>query len=298
MRSIVGLRAKKILAKPAALVVVVVVILFSVVKWYSGDRPYLQLWPERTPVSGVVWQPDSDTTKLDGNWEELGVDTLLVQWLEVDGIGFAPGVGVPPPHLPNWNSISTQPWAKKVILGLAGSFSEQKSRDQTVELAERSSAIAHTQLPLNIAGYYFPVEVDPTWDEAPEVMKRALKLLPRPIWISVYDGENIGGEALATWLAGWLPDDVGILFQDGVGVETRSPPVARQYADALAKQFGKERVRVIVEAFRPGLDTLFRPASADELTPQIQAMRGFEIYLFDGPHYLNDRAVLSVKEKL
>lgn len=44
--------------------------------------------------------------------------------------------------------------------------------------------------------------------------------------------------------------------------------------------------------------TLFRPVSADELAPQIQAMRGFEIYLFDGPHYLNDRAVLSVKEKL
>ncbi|EPN68434.1 hypothetical protein A245_03653, partial [Pseudomonas syringae pv. actinidiae ICMP 19096] len=75
--------------------------------------------------------------------------------------------------------------------------------------------------------------------------------LPRPLWISVYDGANIGPAATADWLKTWLPDDIGVFFQDGVGVYARTAPVARTYADALRKRLGKDRVRIIVEAFRP-----------------------------------------------
>jgi hypothetical protein len=87
-------------------------------------------------------------------------------------------------------------------------------------------------------------------------------------------------------VAGWLPPDVGVFFQDGVGVYARTPKVALEYLDALRKRLGPERVRVIVEAFRPKLGGGFRPATADELRPQLAAYRGYRTYLFDGPHYV------------
>ena len=48
----------------------------------------------------------------------------------------------------------------------------------------------------------------------------------------------------------WLPPDVGVFFQDGVGVHARDARTARRYADTLASRLGKARVRIIAEAFR------------------------------------------------
>ncbi len=69
--------------------------------------------------------------------------------------------------------------------------------------------------------------------EAPK-LAALLAPLPRPLWISVYDGRNIGPEALADWLESWLPKDIGVFFQDGVGVYARTPQVAAHYADVLS----------------------------------------------------------------
>nr|WP_272213315.1 hypothetical protein [Marinicella sp. W31]MDC2879262.1 hypothetical protein [Marinicella sp. W31] len=267
--------------------------------WLARQRFILPARLARYPVTGIVWQLDTLTARPEGEWQRLGANHLLVQWSLIDGIGFVPGLG----HrsaapMPDWQRIGAEPWAQHVILGLAGNFSEKKSRANVMQLAKASAEVAAASLPLNIEGYYFPVEVDPTWQEAPEVMPEALALLPRPLWISVYDNTNIGGDVLADWLAGWLPDDIGIFFQDGVGVEARSPEVARQYADALSARLGRARVRIITEAFRPLAQARFRPATADELEPQIRAMHGYEVYLFEGPHYLNDELVEKLKERL
>jgi len=155
-------------------------------------------------------------------------------------------------------------------------------------------------------------------------LREALATLPRPLWISVYDQSNIGGAALARWLASWLPDDIGVLFQDGVGVYARTAPVARSYVDALVGRFGAQRVRIIAEAFRPlpqaraiapangaasatppaaasasASDSpprpapapVFRAATAEELRPQLLAYQGYRVYLFDGPHYVSNQLV-------
>lgn len=247
------------------------------------------------PVTGIVWQVDAATARPRGNWQRLGADHLLIQWIVVDGIGFAPGLGTKkPPRLPDWHRIGAEPWADHVILGLEGDFSENNARANVLRLAEGSAAAARERLPLNIEGYYFPVEVDPTWRQAPDVMPEALAMLPRPLWISVYDSANIGGGPLADWLATWLPDDVGVFFQDGVGVEARSPETARAYADALAARLGKARLRIITEAFRPREGGGFRAATAEELASQINAMRGYDLYLFDGPHYIDDALIERV----
>ncbi|MDH0745558.1 hypothetical protein N5D61_04245 [Pseudomonas sp. GD03842] len=240
----------------------------------------------RPEIVGVVWQPDNATVDIQGNWQQLGVRELLVQWTAVDGQAFVPGAGLPEvPRLPDWARIAKAPWAQNVILGLAGSFSENRSRDDIDALAALSERMAKLKTPLNVTGWYFPAEVDPSWARASE-LPALLARLPRPLWISVYDGGNIGPEATANWLKSWLPDDIGVFFQDGVGVYARTAPVARTYADALRKALGTQRVKIIVEAFRPQIGGGFRSATVEELRPQIAAYRGYPLYLFDGPHYV------------
>ncbi|HCS44892.1 MAG TPA: hypothetical protein DIW52_19050, partial [Pseudomonas sp.] len=199
-------------------------------------------------IVGIVWQPDNKTVGISGNWERLGARELLVQWTVVDDQAFVPGSDLPSvPVLPDWARIAKAPWAQDVILGLAGYFSENRSRDNIEQLAVVSERIARLPTPLHVTGWYFPAEVDPSWTRAKE-LPALLARLPRPLWISVYDGANIGPAATADWLKQWLPDDIGVFFQDGVGVYARTAPVARTYADALGERLGKERVRIIVEA--------------------------------------------------
>lgn len=246
-------------------------------------------------AQGVVWQPDSDHLDPRGDWQRLGVSELLVQWTAVDGTAYLSGVDASDGlkaarRLPDWTRIADEPWARNVIVGLAGRFDETSARAQAAQLIEQSRRLLAARPPVRVAGYYFPVEVDPTWEGA-RALGPLLDRLPRPLWISVYDNSNRGGEALAAWLDGWLPHDVGVFFQDGCGVYTRGPAAARAYADALAARLGERRVRIIAEAFRPGTGGEFRPASAAELAPQLFAYRGHRVYLFDGPHYVSAQLV-------
>ncbi|MBC3365488.1 hypothetical protein [Pseudomonas sp. SWRI154] len=249
-------------------------------------------------IVGIVWQPDNQTVGINGNWEQLGVRELLVQWTVVDDQAFVPGTGLPNvPVLPDWARIAKAPWAQDVILGLAGHFSENRSRDNIEQLAAVSERIARLPTPLHVTGWYFPAEVDPSWTRAKE-LPALLANLPRPLWISVYDGANIGPAATADWLKQWLPDDIGVFFQDGVGVYARTAPVARTYADTLRDRLGKDRVRIIVEAFRPQQGGGFRSATAAELLPQLTAYDGYPLYLFDGPHYVTPELVDELKRSL
>ena len=242
-------------------------------------------------IVGIVWQPDNKTVGIKGDWQKLGARELLVQWTVVDDQAFVPGTGLPSvPVLPDWARIAKEPWAQDVIVGLAGYFSENRSRDNIEQLAAMSERIAKLPIPLHVTGWYFPAEVDPSWTRAKE-LPALLAKLPRPLWISVYDGANIGPAATADWLKQWLPDDIGVFFQDGVGVYARTAPVARTYADALRKRLGKNRVRIIAEAFRPNYGGGFRSATAAELKPQLAAYDGYPLYLFDGPHYVTPELV-------
>jgi hypothetical protein len=238
------------------------------------------------PVAGTVWQIDSRTLDPRGNWQDIGARTLLVQWIAVDETAFVQTTAMPmAPSLPPWKRIATEPWARDVILGLAGRSNENAARAGVAHLAETSIALAKLATPLHVVGWYFPVEIDPTWTEAP-ALAPLLATLPRPLWISVYDSANVGPEVLVRGLMNWLPADVGVFFQDGVGVHAREAHVARLYADVLSRHLGKTRVRVIAEAFRPQVGGGFRSATIEELRPQLAGYAGYDVYLFDGPHYL------------
>ncbi|MCJ2372735.1 hypothetical protein [Pseudomonas sp. RGM 3321] len=262
----------------------------------ASSELYQLIQPSGPGIVGIVWQPDNATVGISGNWDKLGARQLLVQWTAVDEQSFIPGTQMTNvPVLPDWARIGKEPWAQEVILGLAGYFSENRSRDNIEQLAVLSAQLAKVKTPLNVTGWYFPAEVDPSWSRAKE-LPALLAKLPRPLWISVYDGANIGPAATADWLKTWLPDDIGVFFQDGVGVYARTAPVARTYADALSKRLGKNRVRIIVEAFRPQVGGGFRPATAAELKPQIAAFDGYPLYLFDGPHYVTPDLIKALNK--
>lgn len=236
-------------------------------------------------IEGTVWQVYNENSAPKGDWQRLGASRLLVQWTAVDGIAFREGTTLPSGTIPDWKRIAGEPWAREVILGLAGRFDEKSARADIAQLADTSAMLAKLPTPLNVVGYYFPVEIDPTWSEAPQ-LTALLNKLPRPLWISVYDSANVGPQELADGLLKWLPPDVGVFFQDGVGVYARDAWVARHYVNVLERSLGKGRVRVIAEAFRPKQGGGFRPATIDELRPQLATYAGLPIYLFEGPLYV------------
>lgn len=281
----------KILGKTLSRATVVALLLAATVVSGTTMLYVTRLKPLDPGIVGMVWQPDNKTVGIKGDWHKLGARELLVQWTVVDDQAFVPGTGLPSvPVLPDWARIAKEPWAQDVIVGLAGYFSENRSRDNIEQLAAVSERIAKLPIPVHVTGWYFPAEVDPSWTRAKE-LPALLAKLPRPLWISVYDGANIGPAATADWLKQWLPDDIGVFFQDGVGVYARTAPVARTYADALRDRLGKDRVRIIVEAFRPNFGGGFRSATAAELKPQLSAYDGYPLYLFDGPHYVTPELV-------
>ncbi|HEY5899287.1 MAG TPA: hypothetical protein VIV54_17090 [Burkholderiales bacterium] len=242
----------------------------------------------------MVWQLHEGAPDATGTWQRLGARELLIQWTVVNGVAYVPGSGMrEAQRMPDWTRIAREPWAERAIVGLAGRSDENAARGSVERLTEESLRISRLRLPLRVSGWYFPVEVDPTWKEAPKILPAALGRLPRPLWISVYDSANIGPGNFADWLASWMPRDVGILLQDGVGIHVRSAPVAREYADALSARLGKGRVRIIAEAFRLQGHN-FRSATAAELKEQLAAYKGFSVYLFDGPHYVPDQLVDDV----
>jgi hypothetical protein len=243
------------------------------------------------PIEGVVWQIDNEHTEPRGDWDKLGVRSLLVQWTVVDNLAFVGGTDLPAgAKMPDWQAIARQTWATEVIVGLAGRFDERGARGDLEGLVQLSAKVARTPPPVNVAGYYFPIEIDPTWMEAYR-LRTLLAQLPRPLWISVYDSANVGPEELAQSLTEWLPPDVGVFFQDGVGVHARTAFVARHYTNVLVRRLGRDRVRVIAEAFRPQVGGGFRPATLEELRPQLAAYDGIPIYLFEGPRYVPPETV-------
>lgn len=242
-------------------------------------------------VDGIVWQLHGGSLDPYGEWDRLGARALLLQWIVLNGTAFVPDLGIQtiadPPH---WARIAKEPWAHSIIVGLASLSNEPEARRNVAALVDLSARIAERPLPFRAAGYYFPVEADPTWADAPK-MGALLSALPRPLWVSAYDNSNIGAAPFADWIDSWLPKDVGLFFQDGVGLHMRTPQSARIYGEALIAKLGAGRFRMILEAFRPAGGDKMRAVTAAEIRPQIEAYRGFDTYVFEAPTYLDRKLI-------
>ncbi|MFG1478301.1 hypothetical protein V5F53_06490 [Xanthobacter sp. V4C-4] len=243
-------------------------------------------------VDGIVWQVHAGSLDPHGEWDRLGAQSLLLQWIVLNGVAFVPDLGIQTiADPPNWARIAAEPWARSIIVGLASLGNEPEARRNVAALIDLSARIAEKPLPFAAAGYYFPVEADPTWMDAPK-MGPLLSALPRPLWVSAYDNTNIGAGPFADWIDSWLPKDVGLFFQDGVGLHMRTAQSARLYADALVAKLGPARFRMILEAFRPAGGDKLRPATLAEIRPQIDAYRGLVTFVFEAPHYV-DRTLVN-----
>lgn len=245
-------------------------------------------------IEGVFWQPDRATHQPAGNWEKLGADTFVVQWLVTDHKAWYPSHRFAPwDTQPDWGRIRDEPWARHIIAGLSGHYAEQAARDNLAQVTTESQQVSREPLPFKPSGYYFSVEADPSWINVCR-MREALANLPRPLWISIYSHER-QPKRLDLWLKSWLPADVNVFFQDGVGIGTRTPAEARQIADQLVQQFGRKRVVMVMETFRKSaIGDGFRSGYPWEIIGQLKAYRGQRIYAFDGPHYLGNWTVKAL----
>ncbi|HDR9356563.1 TPA: hypothetical protein QDB44_002426, partial [Burkholderia vietnamiensis] len=62
-------------------------------------------------ADGIVWQLDNATINPAGNWQQLGVHELLIQWSAVDDTAYLAGTGMrTAARLPDWQRIGREPW--------------------------------------------------------------------------------------------------------------------------------------------------------------------------------------------
>ncbi|MFW2058002.1 hypothetical protein [Acinetobacter haemolyticus] len=265
----------------------IIIFFFSTIFFLGGCIHFSQSEMQPAHIEGIFWQPDLATTPPKGNWNLLGVSTFVPQWSIVQSKSwFDHDTGfVKWDKNINLQQLNQNAWASEIILGLAGEYDEKLARSQVMLLAQNSKQlIAHTQsIPLK--GYYFPVEADPTWLGV-GILGQALTQLPKPLWVSIYSADEMPIH-YDVWLKSWLPEQTNVFFQDGVGVGTRSPEQARIILDELQHEFGKDKITIVLEAFRATKNGHFRAAYPWEIIEQLKAYEGQKVYIFDGPHYMS-----------
>lgn len=241
-------------------------------------------------AASMFWQTWTSNVDVRRQWDRLGVGTTIFQWVAVNGSSF-----IPNPWLPLHGSqldladIATRPWARRMIIGTPGLSDETQARARIHELADLAQKFGTLSYPSNAAGFYFPVEIDPTYTAAPADFGAIWSKLPRPLYVSVYYGAGVDDAAAAQWLDSFIPQDVTILFQDGVGAHGATPQQALARFDLIRARHPK--TEMIAEAFRPNPTpggAYFIPATAAEYQAQLQAYAHLDpVHVFDGPNYLD-----------
>jgi len=209
--------------------------------------------PDNRLIKGVIWQPTLNYNTPQGSWDEIGADTILVQWtlLEKKAWVNATNYQVWKPS-PNWPEIAAQPWAKNIIFGLSGDFDMLKARKEWsyhMSASRRlSNSIKKLKISNNIKGWYAPIEIDLSWSNIDEIVEY-LRGMPRPLYVSSFVGKFEDPIKYAKWVSKWLPKDGTLLFQDSIGTRALTHKESQQYINALVSELGRDRVEVILEAF-------------------------------------------------
>ena len=135
----------------------------------------------RARAASMFWQTWTSNVDVRRQWDRLGVGTTIFQWVAVNGSSF-----ILNPWLPLHGSqldladIATRPWARRMIIGTPGLSDETQARARIHELADLAQKFGTLSYPSNAAGFYFPVEIDPTYTAAPADFGAIWSKLPRP----------------------------------------------------------------------------------------------------------------------
>jgi hypothetical protein len=265
------------------------------------------------PAKGILWQTLANNIGTRRAWQKLGVSKVCFQWLAVDGYSF-----IDNPWLPTYSKkidmadVTKQPWASELIVGLPGYFNEATARSSLDSLTDLGQKFGTLGWSGNIGGFYFPVEIDPTWSAGPAGMAPYWSRLPRPLYVSAYYGygvqpltpNGITAKAAALWLYDFLPKDVNLMFQDGIGAFGYNFATVTERLDALYDLF-QDRLHVICEANTynedyVGVDgTYFRPLTANEYRERLAFHSKWEqrnkLWLFDAPSYLTSNLIQKLQ---
>ena len=184
--------------------------------------------------------------------------------------------------------IATRPWARRMIIGTPGLSDETQARARIHELADLAQKFGTLSYPSNAAGFYFPVEIDPTYTAAPADFGAIWSKLPRPCTCR---STTAPASTTRPPRNGWTHSSPG-----------RDHPVpgrrGRTRRDAAA---GAGPLRPDPRATpedrddRRGLPSesharrrLLHSATAAEYQAQLQAYAHLDpVHVFDGPNYLD-----------
>ncbi|WP_068084474.1 hypothetical protein [Polycladidibacter stylochi] len=274
----------------------------------------IYLTPKYNLFAGVIWQPDFQTMEglthgqlPYGPWAAAGSKTIMVQFGKVRSVVARGNQGaeiVWPGKLganTSWQTLAAQAGQCNIIVGLSGIYQEAEARENFDHLVQSSLDYIEKNAYLGQPfAWYFPVEIDPSWKDMPN-LKKSLSALPRPLWISAYAGIKKAQHPrrIARWLLNNLPKDVGVLWQDGVGAHSRTLKNSVKLISALHEKLGTKRLIIITESFRTNHDKTTRPATGAELFDQIATYQKhfpqLQRYVFEGPKFFGWPQLLSLK---
>ncbi len=236
-------------------------------------------WPAPPVAQEIFWQPNNESLRPAGFWNQIGVHTLVVQWTITNKKAWCSIPNFPAwKSQPDWKRLSEEPWARQIVLGLAGDFQVPLARSQSTKLITESWKIVG-QPPIKPTAWYAPAEVSPGWKNTKQI-RAYLDSLPKPLWVSIYGTQKLHGKTLVRWVRSWLPHRVGLYYQDGVGEGWATPAEARRQVDTLKKALGKQRVRVIVEAYQESASGKIEATSIWSVWHQLQVFHGNTVAIF------------------
>lgn len=247
----------------------------------------LALAPPAPLFQAVMWQPDCASARRLSDYRGLGARVLFVQYLTLDATDFTAAQPCPI----DLAALRRKTGASRLIVGLAGLG--RPTLGDFPRAAERSrQLLRRSSLGLDNDGFYAPLELHPGVPAA--VARTYLAALPRPLWVSVYAGSGGYDMRLVEYVRGAVPQNVGVIVQDGVGAGHATPAQAARVARALMAARGAARVSLIVECFRATGSGRFRMATPWEIERQLAAYGGIRRIAFDGGHYLPFLAVRAL----
>jgi hypothetical protein len=277
---------------------------------------FLQLLSSDRRLEAAVWQERLC------EWQALGVDTLYLQWLALDGVDLLQ----PGPDGPGAAALldACATVGLRAHLGLVHVPGEDaafigKPQHRAGALAARrtaSLAIARDALALAkrnvIAGWYLPLELNDLL--LADVALRGVlaghlaacagalwQLTPDlPVTVSAYPSRNAGANLFAGMLEAVCPPDrrFRVLLQDTVGVGLHTPETILPIASAVASLAARRSQQwgLIVEVFTqvaglPVDDQPFAavPAPLERIRAQLEVAGQFpnaERIAFAIPHYM------------
>ena len=175
-----------------------------------------------------------------------------------------------------------------MIIGTPGLSDETQARARIHELADLAQKFGTLSYPSNAAGFYFPVEIDPTYTAAPADFGAIWSKLPRPCTCR---STTAPASTTRPPRNGWTHSSPGrdhpVPGRRGRTRRDAAAGAGPLRPDPRATPEDRDDRRGLPSESTPG-GAYFIPATAAEYQAQLQAYAHLDpVHVFDGPNYLD-----------